>query len=423
MLTQLVMKKLLYLLLLAFIGMGPAQANLLKVGQTGGIRSIQEAVDKANPGDTIQILPGTYQERNIVIQKALTIIGVERPVIDAELKGEIFIVAAKNVTIEGLFLKNTGRSSVEDLAAIKCLDAHDVTIRNNKFDNTFFGIHLSNTNRALIEDNFLRAEAAFEYQLGNGIHLWKCKAAQIINNDVSGHRDGIYFEFVTKSTIEKNLSAANMRYGLHFMFSNENDYIENTFRNNGAGVAVMYSHTMKMLRNTFENNWGTSSYGLLLKDMRDSEIIGNRFIGNTTAIYMESNSRGVIKQNLFRENGWALKLQASSDDNVFKQNNFVANTFDISTNGALVLNTIDGNYWEKYKGYDLNKDGVGDIPFHPVNMFSVIVEKVPAAMLIWRSFLVTLLDQAEKVIPAITPENLKDNYPSMKPYDIDRKSY
>jgi nitrous oxidase accessory protein len=113
-----------------------------------------------------------------------------------------------------------------------------------------------------------------------------------------------------------------------------------------------------------------------------------------------------------------VKLQASCDGNTFLKNNFIGNTFDISTNGFTVLNNIDKNYWDKYAGYDLNRDGIGDVPFFPVNLFSSITETVPAAILLWRSFLVFMLDQAEKILPAITPENLKDHKPVMKPYDL-----
>ena len=90
----------------------------------------------------------------------------------------------------------------------------------------------------------------------------------------------------------------------------------------------------------------------------------------------------------------------------------------MATNGTLVLNTIDKNYWDKYDGYDLKKDGTGDVPYRPVNMYAMIVERMPASVMLWRSFFVLLLDRAEKTLPAITPENLKDNSPSMKPYDL-----
>lgn len=202
------------------------------------------------------------------------------------------------------------------------------------------------------------------------------------------------------------------------MFSHNNEYRKNTFENNGAGVAVMYTHGVKMIDNTFAHNWGSAAYGLLLKDIRDSEVRHNRFLQNSVGIFMEGSSRIRFSQNEFNGNGYAVRLQASCDDNIFHQNNFQANTFDLATNGTLVLNHVDGNYWDKYQGYDLNKDHIGDVPFHPVSMYSMVVEQMPAAVLLWRSFLVLLMDNAEKAIPAITPENLKDSSPSMTRYDL-----
>jgi len=395
-----------------------AFAKVITVKPGGHKKSITNAIGIAESGDTILISSGIYSEGNILIRKPVTIIGINHPVLDGKMRDELFTIASPNVTIEGIHIINSGRSSLNDLAGIKCLDAHYVKIRNNRFDNTFFAIHLSNTNFAIIENNQLVATGINEYELGNGIHLWKCAHANIVNNSVSGHRDGIYFEFVTKTFIRKNISKGNKRYGLHFMFSHDNSYEDNIFTNNGAGVAVMYTRHVKMIRNTFDKNWGSSSYGLLLKDISDSEVIQNKFIGNTSGIYMEGTSRTIFKKNLFQSNGWGVKLQASCDDNTFTNNNFLGNTFDISTNGTLVLNNINYNYWDKYQGYDLNKDGTGDIPHPPVNLFSMIVERIPSAIMLWRSFLVFLLDRAEKVVPAITPENLKDNYPGMKPYDI-----
>jgi nitrous oxidase accessory protein len=135
-------------------------------------------------------------------------------------------------------------------------------------------------------------------------------------------------------------------------------------------------------------------------------------------IHMEGSSRININRNNFKNNGWAVKVQASCDQNSFEQNNFFSNSFDIATNGSLVLNSFDHNYWDKYEGYDLNRDGTGDIPYHPVSMYAMIVEQNPNALILLRSFLVSLLDKAEKAIPTLTPENLFDNSPSMKPFNL-----
>jgi nitrous oxidase accessory protein len=167
--------------------------------------------------------------------------------------------------------------------------------------------------------------------------------------------------------------------------------------------------------NHFEENWGASAYGILLKDITDSYIVHNEFFKNTVGIYMEGSSRIEIQKNTFKENGWAIKVQASCDDNNFSLNNFYGNSFDISTNGTVSLNKFFNNYWDKYEGYDRNKDGMGDVPYHPVSMYSMIVEQNPNSIILLRSFMVSLLDKAEKAIPSLTPEYLTDEKPFMKP--------
>jgi nitrous oxidase accessory protein len=414
------MKRLVVIIL--FFHCFSAYCTTIEVSKDGKIRSIKTAVVMAQPGDTILVKPGIYREGNIVIEKSLIIIGESFPVLDGENKYEILTVHANQVTIQGLKFIKTGIASIQDLAAIKLLDSKFIRILNNRFEDTFFGIHVSNSSQCWIENNELRANAEAEHQIGNGIHLWKCNHITINDNKVVGHRDGIYFEFVTNSLITNNYSEGNLRYGLHFMFSHNNEYRKNTFIRNGAGVAVMYTTGVKMIDNTFELNWGPSAYGLLLKDIRDSEVRNNHFLGNSVGIFMEGSSRIQFTENEFRQNGYAIRLQASCDDNTFSKNNFSANTFDLATNGTLVLNKVESNYWDKYEGYDLNKDLIGDVPFHPVSMYSMIVEQMPSAVLLWRSFLVLLMDKAEKAIPAITPENLKDNTPLMKPYDLNKRS-
>jgi nitrous oxidase accessory protein len=390
-----------------------ANAGIIHVGK-GHLPSIKSAIETARSGDTIVIHPGIYKEGNIIIKKSLTILGVNYPLLDGESKYEIMTIVADHVTISGLHLANTGIASIEDIAAIKGVEAHDLKVINNRLTNTYFGIHLSNSGNSLIEGNTLTSDAEAEHQIGNGIHLWKCEHAMIRKNKIMGHRDGIYFEFVTHSKVVENLSYGNLRYGLHFMFSHEDEYVDNIFRNNGSGVAVMYTMGVTMTGNRFEENWGSSSYGLLLKDIRDSKIERNIFYKNTIGVLMEGCTRSYFKGNEFSQNGWALKIQANCDANTFIENNFISNTFDISTNGSISLNTISKNYWDKYEGYDLNKDGIGDIPFRPVSLYGMVVEKMPTAVMLWRSFLVTLLDKAEKVMPVVTPENLKDESPSMK---------
>ncbi len=399
------------LLLLIFTA---ASSKTIPVGINKVCRSIAAGISAATSGDTVLVDAGYYKEKNLVINKRIVLKGINHPILDGEKKFEIIAVRANGVVVDGFRIIHSGISSMEDLSGIKIYNNSNVIIKNNILEDTFFGIYVQNGFNCTIENNQLSASSKEEQQSGNGIHCWKSDSLRIIGNKITGHRDGIYFEFVTNSIIWRNTSTKNMRYGLHFMFSNDDTYVGNIFTNNGSGVSVMFSHRIKMFSNYFEENWGDASHGILLKEISDGIMQGNYFIKNTSAIFMEGANRIEMKFNTFENNGWALNIQASCLDVVLERNNFIGNTFDVGTNGSLVQNTFNNNYWDKYEGYDLNKDKIGDIPYRPVSMYSMIVEKYPPAMILFRSFITTLLDKTEKILPSLTPENLKDNAPLMK---------
>lgn len=386
----------------------------IEVGKDKTIKTIKKAINLANPGDTVLVYKGVYREGNIVIDKKIILQGIGFPILDGQKKHEVVSIKADSITIAGFKVINSGYASLNDPCGIKIYNKTGVTIIDNILENNFFGIYVQKGIGCIIKNNKIKAYQKEEQRIGNGIHCWKSENLQIIGNQISGHRDGIYFEFVSNSIIWRNISRSNIRYGLHFMFSNDDSYISNVFKNNGAGVAVMFTKNVKMFNNFFEENWGDAAYGLLLKEISDSYIIGNKFIRNTSGIYMEGTSRVTLSKNIFKDNGWGMKIQASCMDNEISFNNFLANTFDISTNGSLVLNHFNNNYWDKYEGYDLNRDGIGDVPFHPLSLFAVLTENNPSAMLLFRSFMITLLDKSEKILPSITPDNFVDQTPEMK---------
>ncbi|MNJ95627.1 hypothetical protein D3C87_133400 [compost metagenome] len=412
------MKKVLYILLISCFAVSSAGAKVIKVGESRSVSSIQRAVDLSQNGDTILVDPGLYKEKNIIIQKSITLKGINYPVLDGENKYAIISIKTRNATVEGFKLQHTGRSEIKDLGAIMIYDSYKVSALNNILEDTNFGIYVQNSKRCTIKDNSITAYGKDEVQSGNGIHCWRSDSLIIIGNKIKGHRDGLYFEFVKNSLIWRNVSTQNVRYGIHFMFSNRNTYVSNIFERNEAGVAVMYSNHIHMYNNHFLDNWGDAAYGILLKDITDSDISGNHFTKNTVGLHMEGCSRIKLYKNIFNNNGWAVKIQASCDNNDFSRNNFIGNTFDIGTNGSLVLNTFTGNYWDKYEGYDLFKDNIGDVPYHPVSMYSMIIDSNPAALMLFRSLIVSLLDKTEKILPGVTPENLRDNKPVMRPISL-----
>ena len=385
------------------------------VDPRGPVATVSAALSAAHPGDAIVVRAGTYREPTILVTKPITISGDSGATLDGEGKRALMIITAPGVTVRGLTFRNTGVSQVEDRAALLVRETSGCRIERNRFDQAFFGIYLQRVKDCAVLGNVLDGAALRQTIAGNGIHVWQSERVRIEDNRSRGHRDGIYLEFVTRGEVRRNVSERNQRYGLHFMFSDDCIYEGNTFQDNESGVAVMYTRRVHMLGNTFARNWGGAAYGLLLKDISDSEILGNRFIENTVGLHLEGANRNRIEGNRFESNGWGLRVLANAQENRVSDNTFIGNSFDVGTNSRQNFSTFSGNYWDRYRGYDLDRDGSGDVPFAPVRLFALVVEQTPPALILLRSPVVDLLDFAERVMPVLTPQTLIDEKPRMAP--------
>lgn len=410
-----------YVLLAVFAGcmVSSAEAKVLKVGENQDYKTIASAIKAANAGDEILVSKGIYKEDTIIINKSIKLVGESWPVIDGQHKIEIVKVTGSHITVTGFIFRNSGFGNINDIAAIRLQGARHVTVSNNIFEDNYFAVYLASTRHAIIKNNKITGTFKKESASGNGIHIWKCDSVQVEDNEVVGHRDGIYFEFVTNSHILRNISTQNIRYGLHFMFSNGNTYEYNHFYKNGSGVAVMFTSKIIMRYNVFDNNWGGAAYGLLLKNISRSVITNNRFTQNTVGIYIEESDKLHVSENLFSNNGWAVKITSSSTEDTLVNNNFFVNTFDVSTTGSSNANLFNNNYWDKYRGYDLDKNGYGDVAYRPVSLFSMIMDRIPNAVMMLRSIVADILDNVERVYPQVIPESLSDTTPRMKPFTLD----
>lgn len=389
-------------------------ARTLHVGAGGAYPTLSAAVAAATPGTTIRVAAGTYRGPTTEIRTPrLTIIGDGWPLFDGEGQRELIVVRADEVTIRGLSFANTGVSHMEDRAALRVIESSRCRIEANRFRDALFAIYLQKAFACEVRGNDIAGASRDETSNGNGVHLWYSPHTRVIDNHIRGQRDGIYFEFSRGSLARGNVSEDNRRYGLHFMFSDSCRYERNTFRANGAGVAVMYSKHITMLGNGFLDAQGSAAYGLLLKEITDGTLAGNRFVGNSTGLYLEGASRLEITDNDFVDNGWAVRLMADAEDSRFVGNLFRANGFDVATNSRTLRSSFRGNWWDAYRGYDLDRDGVGDVPHQPVRLFALVVERHPEALLLLRSLVSQVLDAAERVFPVLTPA-LSDPRPLMR---------
>jgi len=392
---------------------GPAASQDIVVNPAGPVATVAAALASAGPGDRILVRAGVYREPTLVVSVPVTIEGEPGAILDGGRAEDVILVTADSVSIRGLTIRNVATSFMDDRAAIKFQEVSGCVAEDNRLENTFFGIYLAKSTDCIIRGNVVEGSRTSETQSGNAIHLWSSTGILVEDNQVSGHRDGIYFEFVNDAVVRGNTSSDNLRYGLHFMFSHHCEYWNNQFIRNGAGVAVMYTKHVVMVGNLFADNWGSASFGLLLKDITDSRIERNEFRRNSIAVLAEGSNRLTVHDNQFLGNGWAVKIMANSQDNDFRRNRFVGNAFDVTTNSQKNNSLFVENYWDAYAGYDLDRDGFGDVPFRPVRLFALLVERYQPALILMRSSFVDLLEMAERVAPVLTPAALVDERPLM----------
>jgi nitrous oxidase accessory protein len=388
-------------------------ARVIHVAPGSAVATVGAALERAGRGDTIVVHAGLYHEAGLSITRPVQILGQGAPVIDGG-GASVFLVSADSVGIAGLTIRNVAPSFTEDRAAIRVANIRGCSIRDNTIRDSFFAVYAARAEDCVIEGNVIVGSGRTETANGNAIHLYRTRGMIVVRNEVRGHRDGIYLEFGRQATIRGNSSHGNTRYGLHFMYSDSCAYDGNTFRGNRAGVAVMYSRNVAMTGNTFAGATGAAAYGLLLKEIGDSRLEQNTFSGNTVALSLEGGQRVVARRNRFVRNGWAVRLGGDADAGRFEGNEFSGNAFDVVTNSRQAPTRFAGNFWDRYDGYDLDRDGLGDVPFRPVRLFGLIVEQHPEAIILLNSLLVDLLDMSERVAPILTPELPVDSTPLIR---------
>ncbi|MBS1497348.1 MAG: nitrous oxide reductase family maturation protein NosD, partial [Bacteroidetes bacterium] len=134
-------------------------AKIIPVGKSATYTKIQDAINAAQNGDIIEVEAGVYKEKNIVINKSITLKGINYPVLDGEHLYEIISVKSNHVIIQGFKLVHTGVSSIQDIAAIKIYSCNNVSVIDNILMDTFFGVYLQNSSQCSIKDNKLIADA------------------------------------------------------------------------------------------------------------------------------------------------------------------------------------------------------------------------------------------------------------------------
>jgi nitrous oxidase accessory protein len=403
---------------------GPAGADEFhSYAEPPAVNPLQSLVNEASPGETVRIPDGVHRGQ-LVVDRTLTLEGGSGAILDGEGRGTVVVVRAPGCTLRGFTVRNSGFELLFDDAGILVDEADDVRIQDMTLVDTNHGIYVRNALRPAIIECRARGRRGRvdEENHGNGIHVWHTRDAVLEGSRISGHRDGIYLSFAETATIRGNVVHDLDRFGLHSMYSQLNVIEQNTFTRNTAGVALMFSNRMTMRENLFIHNRGHRTYGLLLRDCSDSEFRGNRIIDNTIGLFIDGSNRNRFAGNVLAENGWGVIAYSSSDANVFTGNSFLGNDYQVSldmprTGNRFHLDGV-GNYWSDARPYDLDGDGIGDVPHSPVSLFAFISKQHPDLTVFSGSPAVLALDLAQRSLPILQPTELLDPGPLLQPVSV-----
>jgi len=231
--------------------------------------------------------------------------------------------------------------------------------------------------------------------------------------------DGIYLSFADGTHIESSDIEHCGRYGLHTMYCPGGRVVHSRLSYNVAGCAIMFSNHLRLEDNDFTHNRGSRTYGVLLRDCSDGELIANRLVDNTIAVFMDNSNRNLMRSNLFQDNGWGVLLFSSCAANQFDGNSFLNDDYPVALDMRYSDNRFDdgkrGNYWSENAAYDLDGDGVGDAPFSPVSAFAFVSKQVPDLAILAKSPAVAALGVSERVLPVLRPSEIVDHYPLVRP--------
>lgn len=408
--------------LAALIGaVGPGcQAKTLCAGPGHPFSSIREALRAAAAGDTIRVEAGVY-EGNLLLDKTITLEGVGRPVIRGDGRGSVLTVTADSCTVRGFRIERSGAMLVDEDSGV-LLKSNGNRIEDNELHDVLFGIYFLHSSRNTVSRNVIRGRAFLEVgERGSGIHIWNSGHNTITGNTITQVRDGMYLQNAYHSAIRGN-RVFDLRYGLHYMFSDDNTFEDNLFYDNVAGAAIMYSRRIEFRRNAFLHNRGFSSFGILFQDSEDCLAEHNRIVDNAAGIFMEALRSSVFRQNLVSANDIAIQAFSSASGNVFQRNNFIHNLSPIQVIGKKTgirwSERGVGNYWSDYAGYDLDGDGIGDVPYKIQNVFEHLEGNYPRLRLYLFSPASQALALAERAFPVLQGSQEADFSPLMKAVDL-----
>ena len=390
---------------------GACQAATLTVRPGDDLAATVRA---AQPGDTVQVQRGQYRA-NLLIDKPLTLRGLDRPTLSGGNQGDTIRVTAPDVVIEGLIVRDSGDDLKAQNAGIYLYPgAHRAVVRHCDLTYNLFGLWIEKADDVRIEHNVITGKREYASpQRGNGVQLYNTKGAQILNNDISFVRDALYVD-VSHHAVFKGNRLHHSRYGTHYMNSYYNLWEDNDTYYNRGGLALMEVRDQVVRDN---RAWGNSDHGIMLRTLQDSVIENNVVAGNNRGFFIYDVEYIKLNDNLIVDNTVGVHLSAGSKNNEVEGNDLIGNREQVRYVGARDerWGTQRGNHWSNYLGWDRDGDGMGDVPYEANDMVDRLTWRHPSVKLLLASPAVQALRLVGRQFPILRAPSVVDPHPRMQP--------
>jgi len=428
----------------------PARAERREVGPESG--SLQAILNEAAPGDVLHLRPGLYLGP-FRIDRSLVLEGDPGAVLDGGGAGHVLSVLAPDVTVRGVTIRGSGRNlEAMDSGIFLERTARRALVEGNRLEGNLFGVYIHGAADAVVRANTILGMRTRQLsEAGNGVSVWNAPGAKVLGNDVRYGRDGIFVITSRQNTFSGN-RFRDLRFAVHYMYTNQSEVSGNASVGNHVGYAIMYSHRLVIRSNLSD---GDRDHGFLFNYANGASVTGNvvlgRVIGSISTaqvgaedrahaallagadraaqpagmrtgpekcVFIYNANRNRFRDNWFENCGIGVHFTAGSEGNEITGNAFINNRNQVKYVGTRSLDWSRdgrGNYWSDNPGFDLNHDGIADTAYRPNDLVDRVLWTAPRAKLLVNSPAVQVIRWAQSQFPALLPGGVVDSRPLIAP--------
>lgn len=398
-----------------------AAATRLIVSPQGPYTTIQDALRAAQNGDTLEVRGGTYLG-NLVIDKSVTLEGIDQPILDAGGRGTVVTLDAPDITLRGFELRNSGVEPDQNHAGVTA-NAPGAIIENNAFRQVLFGVFIAQAADSIVRNNDITSRDEYDSgRKGDAIRLWYSPRTLVENNHVYNARDIVIWYSAGVQILNNFIETG--RYGVHLMYCDEARIENNRVLNNSVGMYSMYSKNVVIQNNDVRGQRGPSGYALGFKDTDNVQVENNLLVDNRGGIFLDGTpftptAYARFTHNILAFNDIAVTVMPAVKGVEFSDNVFWENTEQMAVNGGggkPAANSWRANYWSDYAGLDANDDGLGDTPYRAEKFFENMTDREPMLRALLYSPAAQALEFAATSFPLVKPlPKFQDTAPRVAP--------